>query len=147
MNDMKYELHFQWKNLNFDQLIEIEDSLIEGLSGRVDVTGHEIGRDEADIFIDTDDPQETFEKAKSILASLGYLDGVRAAFREISEDESTVLWPQTRAATPKHVPTFFPVNTFSLGAQQGGHIPREVQREEQRMNGYRDQCRNTTPVL
>jgi hypothetical protein len=44
-----------------------------------------------------------------------------------------VLWPQTQAATPKHVPTFFPVNTFSLGAQQGGHIPREVQREEQRM--------------
>jgi hypothetical protein len=55
MNDMKYELHFQWKNLNFDQLIEIEDSLIKGLSSKAHVNGHEIGRDEADIFVSTDE--------------------------------------------------------------------------------------------
>jgi hypothetical protein len=132
---VKYELHLQWKNLRFDDLIEIEDRLIEGLSSsKADVDGHEIGRDEADIFILTDDPQSTFEDAKRILMSLGHWDGVRAAFRETSEDEYTVLWPQSQAAAPPpRVPSYFPVNTFSLGSQLGGDLPREVMHEEQRM--------------
>jgi hypothetical protein len=132
---VRYELHQQWKNLRFDDLIEIEDALIEGLSSTADVTGHEIGRDEADIFISTDDPQGIFEEAKPILVSLGHWDGVRAAFCETSErDEYTPLWPQPSAAalTPR-VPTYFALNTFSLGAQRGGYIPREVSVEEQRM--------------
>lgn len=131
---MKYELHLQWKNLRFDNLIEIEDRLIEGLSSKAEVSGHEIGRDEADIFISTDDPQSTFGEAKTILVSLGRWEGVRAAFRQTSEDEYTVLWPQTPApALTQRVPAYFPVNTFSLGAQIGGHVPREVAHEEQRM--------------
>lgn len=130
---VRYELHLQWKNLRFDELIEIEDSLSEGLSSKADVTGHEIGRDEADIFISTDDPQAVFEEAKPILQSLGHWDGVRAAFSETSEDEYTVLWPPSEAALTRHVPTYFPVNTFSLGAQIGGYLPREVSHEEQRM--------------
>jgi len=131
---VKYELHLQWKNLSLDDLIEIENRLIEGLSSRADVDGHEIGRDEADIFISTDDPRGTFGEAKAILTSHGRWDGVRAAFRDTSEDEYTVLWPQTQAAQlTQHVPTYFSVNTFSLGAQIGGHIPREISDEEQRM--------------
>lgn len=129
---VKYELHLQWKNLRLDDLIEIEERLIEGLPSKAEVNGHEIGRDEADIFISTDDPQGIFEKAKTILVSLGHWDGVRAAFRETSEDEYTILWPQTPAAA-RQVPTYFPVNTFSLGAQIGGYVPREVSHEEQRM--------------
>jgi hypothetical protein len=69
---VRYELHLQWKNLRFDDLIEIEDRLIEGLSSKAEVSGYEIGRDEADIFIDTDDPQGIFEEAKPILMSLGH---------------------------------------------------------------------------
>jgi hypothetical protein len=131
---MRYELHLQWKNLRLGDLIEIEDSLIERLSSNASVDGHEIGRDEADIFISTDDPQRIFDEAKTILLSLGHWDGVQAAFRENSEDEYTVLWPQNRAAAlPPNVPTYFPVNTFSLSAQIGGHVPREVSHEEQRM--------------
>src|SRR5262245_39961257 len=115
---MKYELHLQWKNLQFDDLIEIEGRLTKGLSGKAEIEGHEIGRDEADIFILTDDPQSTFEDAKPILVSLGHWRDVRAAFRETSEDEYTVLWPQTDAATlSQTVSTYFPVNTFSLGSQ------------------------------
>jgi len=131
---MRYKLHLQWKNLRLDDSIEIEDGLIKGLSSKAEVSGHEIGRDEADIFISTDDPQGIFEEAKTILVSLGHWDGVRAAFRETSEDEYTTLWPQTPAAAlTRHVPTYFHVNTFSLGAQIGGYVPREVSHEEQRM--------------
>jgi hypothetical protein len=131
---MRYELHLQWRNLRFDDLIEIEDGLIEGLSSKADVRGHEIGRNEADIFISTDDPRGIFEEAKAILVSLGHWEGVRAAFRETSEDEYTALWPQTPAASlTAHVPAYFPVNTFSLGAQIGGYRPFEVSHEEQRM--------------
>lgn len=120
--------------MRLDDLIEIEDHFIKGLSSKAKVAGHEIGQDEADIFISTDDSQGTFEEAKAILASLGYLDGVRAAFRETDADEYTLLWPPKDAAIPdKRAPTYFPVNTFSLGAQRGGHIPREVAYEEQRM--------------
>lgn len=131
---VRYELHLQWKALRFDDLIEIEDRLIEGLSGKARVNGHEIGRDEADIFISTEDPQGIFEEARTILVSLGHWEGVRAAFHEISEDEYTVLWPQTPAeALTRHAPTYFPINTFSLGAQIGGYIPREASHEDQRM--------------
>ena len=127
---VRYKLHLQWKNLRLDDLIEIEDRLTEGLSSKAAVNGHEIGRDEGDIFISTDDPQGTFDEAKTILVSLGHWDGIRAAFRETSEDEYTILWPHTPAAT-RQVPTYFPVNTFSLGAQRGGYLPREVSHEEQ----------------
>ena len=131
---MRYELHLQWKNLRFDDLIEIENRLVEGLSSKGEVSGHEIGRDEADIFISTDDPQGIFEEARAILVSLGHWDGVRAAFCETSEDEYTALWPQTPAAAlTQHVPAYFPMNTFSLGSQIGGHVPSEVLREEQRL--------------
>jgi len=66
--------------------------------------------------------------------SLGHWDGVRAAFCETSEDEYTALWPQTPAAAlTQHVPAYFPMNTFSLGSQIGGHVPSEVLREEQRL--------------
>lgn len=131
---MRYELHLRWKNLSFDDLIEIEDRLIEGLSSKAEVNGHEIGQNEADIFISTDDPQGAFEELKTILTSHGRWDGVRAAFRETSEDEYAVLWPQTSAAAPaQHVPTYFPVNTFSLGSQIGGHVPSDVLHEEQRL--------------
>jgi hypothetical protein len=124
----------QWKNLRFDDLIEIEDALIEGLSSKAHVNGHEIGRDEADVFISTDDPLGIFEAAKPILLSHGHWDGVRAAFCETSEDEYTPLWPQPPAtALAPHVPTYFAVNTFSLGSQIGGHLPREISHEEQRM--------------
>lgn len=131
---VKYKLHLQWKKLKFDHLIEIEDCLNQALSSKAEISGHEIGRDEADIFISTDDAQGTFEETKTILKSLGYWDGIRVAFRETSGDEYTVLWPQTPAAVlTQHVPTYFPLNTFSLGAQSGGYVPREVSHEEQRM--------------
>jgi hypothetical protein len=124
---VRYKLRLQWKNLRFDDLIEIEEHFIEGLSSKAHVNGHESGRDEADIFISTDDPRGIFGEAKTILLSLGHWDGVRAAFRETSEDEYTVLWPPTQAAAlTQHVSTYFAVNAFSLGAQLGGHVPREV---------------------
>lgn len=131
---MKYKLHLQWKNLRFDDLIEIEDALIDGLSNKADVAGHEIGRDEADIFIYTDDAQGTFEEAKPILVSLEHWNGVRAAFWETSaDDEYTLLWPQPPAGLTPRVPTYFALNTFSLGAQRGGYLPFEISHEEQRM--------------
>jgi hypothetical protein len=95
---VRYELHLQWKKLRFDDLIEIEDHLIEGLSSKAEVSGHEIGRDEPDIFISTDDPHGIFEEAQTIMVSLGRWDGVRAALRETSENDYTVLWPQSQAA-------------------------------------------------
>jgi len=40
---VRYELHLQWKNLRFDDLIQIDDRLIERLASNARVDGHEIG--------------------------------------------------------------------------------------------------------
>jgi hypothetical protein len=45
------------------------------------------------IFIMTDNPQETFEEVRTILGSSLGLD-VRVAYREILGEQYAVLWPK-----------------------------------------------------
>ena len=57
---MKYSLVLQWapsSTLDYDRLIEIEDDLTERLPECM-VDGHDLGSDEMNIFIFTDDPRD-----------------------------------------------------------------------------------------
>src|SRR5258708_2469653 len=94
---MEYQLVLQWRTAtlpDFDRLIEIEDLLIEHIADYGEVDGHDIGRNEMNIFIVTDDPKQSFERVKSILKHLDVWFTVRAAYRELLGSAYTILWPK-----------------------------------------------------
>lgn len=94
---MKYQLVLQWSGSSikdYDEMIAIEDKLIENLSKGSKVDGHDAGSGEVNIFILTDDPALTFSEAKDILGNSDRWMSVRAAYREITKDHYTILWPE-----------------------------------------------------
>jgi hypothetical protein len=88
-----YQLVLQWPSaaVSLDHLIEIEDAVIDGLGD--DVDGHDYGSGTANIFILTEDPRRDFRGAKDILERQSALQGLRAAFRRLDQDDFVVLWP------------------------------------------------------
>ena len=78
----------------YDSMIEIEDILIDGLSDVHEVDGHDIGANETNIFIHTDNPSFAFDEAKALLRTRAEWINVQAAYRDFSEDDFTVLWPK-----------------------------------------------------
>jgi hypothetical protein len=93
---MQYQLVLQFPEdaLNFDQMVALEDWLIDKTSGIADVDGHDMGVGEINLFIVTDRPTEVFD---SIYASLDvrYKSILKAAYRAMSSNEYTVIWPPT----------------------------------------------------
>ncbi|WP_124949905.1 ABC transporter [Sulfuriferula thiophila] len=73
----------------------IEDRLIEKLSEGNEVDGHDIGAEEINIFIRTDNTKKTFSEIKSILGDGVYWTDVRVAYREVAKSEYIILWPQS----------------------------------------------------
>jgi hypothetical protein len=93
---MKYQLVLQWRaqdGPDYDALIEIEETLIEKLSSDNDVDGHDFGTDEANIFIDTNDPANSFQEIKEILENCKYWHGLNAAYRDVKNGDFVALWP------------------------------------------------------
>jgi hypothetical protein len=94
---VRYQLVLQWPVSStdaYDAIVAIEDALIERLDGDAEVDGHDVGPNEMNIFIWTDDPLATFESAHSVIGEHALPAEVRAAFREASGDEYTVVWPR-----------------------------------------------------
>lgn len=95
---MEYLLVLQWSSdsstQDYDQLIEIEELLMEKLSDNEEVDGHDIGSGEMNIFIYTDDPAESFQRVKTILENHKMWPPIRIAYRELTSDAFTILWPQ-----------------------------------------------------
>ena len=79
---------------DFDQLIKLECELEDILCDVADVDGHDFGSGEANIFILTDTPKETFEKVRAHLDESGVLSSMRIAYRKIESDEFKILWPE-----------------------------------------------------
>jgi hypothetical protein len=95
---MKYHLVLQWPASSvddYDAMISIEDTLIEGLPSNSEVDGHDAGAGQIDIFIRTDEPTKTFEDVKRILEGSDAWADIRIAYRDLERDEYTVLWPKS----------------------------------------------------
>ena len=93
---MKYQLVLQWSVSSpdgYDAIVEIEERLTESLSEIAEVDGHDAGSGEMNIFIETDDPVAAFNEARTILDVFGFFATVRAAYRDMDEDDYTILWP------------------------------------------------------
>jgi hypothetical protein len=94
---MRYQLVLQFPGVSaahFEALVTLEDDLVAALGDAADVDGHDIGSEEANIFVLTDNPQDTFAKALPLLMSRAGFASMRAAFREVAGEDYTVLWPR-----------------------------------------------------
>jgi hypothetical protein len=94
---LKYQLvlQFQGDSLDdYDAMIALEDDLIAELQGVAEVDGHDMGSGEANIFILTTDPRETFERAKHVLKRRDCLETTTAAYRATDGENYTMIWPE-----------------------------------------------------
>ncbi|WP_395400506.1 hypothetical protein ACHMW6_23915 [Pseudoduganella sp. UC29_106] len=94
---MEYQLVLQMRGhslINFDELISLEDELNLALSDMAGVDGHDMGRDEANIFIITSNPLVAFSRAKPILERRNLLPTINAAFRSLTDETYSNIWPE-----------------------------------------------------
>lgn len=92
----KYQLVLQFPaeaEDDFDAIVAIEDKLTEGLDDGSDVEGHEFGTGTANVFIETTDPEATFEAVLALLAKQKRPKLAVAASRAAEGGDYTVLWP------------------------------------------------------
>ena len=92
----KYQLVLQFDAMSlkdYDRLVTFENKLAAQLSELADVDGHDFGSEEFNIFLLTDEPQKSFEKAHVFLKTQDIPNYMRAAYREGESDAYLVLWP------------------------------------------------------
>jgi hypothetical protein len=88
---MRYQLVLQFAAntvADYDALIAIERQLIETL-GESSVDGHDMGSSEANIFILTTDPQNTFRQLAPVLVRTGHMPADQQTPRDSSVLHST----------------------------------------------------------
>lgn len=79
---------------DFERFTTLEDRVINCLeSAPCDVEGNDLGSGTGNIFIDTNDPLETFGRLRKGLRLKRYL-GLKVAYRPQDSDEFTLLWPE-----------------------------------------------------
>ena len=83
---------------DFDKLISLEEQLIDKLAGKAQVDGHDMGSDEANIFIHTLDAQTTFSDSFPVVQRSGLIPRLGAAYREVTGDKYIRLWPKEGGA-------------------------------------------------
>ncbi len=96
--DYKYQLVIQFddeEGTALDRVIAFEDHLIEMLDGVADVEGHDTGSGTAHISILTNGPKKLWEQLEPLVESFDdhKLQALAAAYRDVEEDDYTVIWP------------------------------------------------------
>lgn len=77
---------------DYQSLIDVEDELESLLTASV-VDGHDFGSGEMNIFVETDDPLHAFTEARQVFDRHERWSDVRAAFRSVTGEDYTILWP------------------------------------------------------
>lgn len=95
---MKYQLvlQFQAESLQeFDELVVLENLLIEKPPFGSEVDGHDFGSGEFNIFLLTNQPEETFYDARKTIQYKHPPQNLKAAYREVGQRSFVILWPPT----------------------------------------------------
>jgi len=81
-------------------VVALEGALMAELpTNLADVDGHDSGSGEANIFILTSEPNETFERVRAVVSGFSGLEQVlRAAYRRPDAEQYSVLWPPGETA-------------------------------------------------
>lgn len=91
---MKYGLVLQFESaINYDDLVGLEDKISELLGRSAEVDGHQIGREQVNIFVYTNRPRKIFRRIKKIIGD-DLLGIIKVGYRLLDEKEYTVLWPE-----------------------------------------------------
>jgi hypothetical protein len=102
---MKYQytlvLQFPGKSMEFDEMIELGDSIAKHLLDKKDESlydGHDIGSGQIDFFVCTNNPQITFENVTRLLGKEN-MKNLKAAYRKRGkngylEEEYFIVWPK-----------------------------------------------------
>ncbi len=93
---MQYQLVLQFpaKLINLDSLVKIEDDFVEIIKdGEVD--GHDIGSEEVNFFILTNEPDNVFKSLKQYLIEEELLNCLKAAYRPIDGEKFVILYPSS----------------------------------------------------
>ena len=78
---------------DYDDMVELEAVITEGIEGLGDVDGHDAGSGEMNIFILTDRPRLAFEQITRILGTRDFMPDLKVAYREIGADEFVIIHP------------------------------------------------------
>ncbi|MFZ0829107.1 MAG: ABC transporter [Verrucomicrobiia bacterium] len=93
---MKYQLVLQFPAnsiADYDEMIALEDDLTEALGTSAEVDGHDCGSGEMNIFVHTDEPKQTFDVIRPVVAKRDLFENLVVAHREITGEEYTIIWP------------------------------------------------------
>ena len=93
---MKYQLVLQFavaSSKDLDRLVALEDRLAEELCGLATVDGHDFGLGEFNIFILTDNPVESFDKAHKVVTHQGITNAMSSGYRKADGEHYAILWP------------------------------------------------------
>jgi hypothetical protein len=94
---VRYQLVLQFPAASlgdYDAMVALEDELSEHLGDTATVDGHDFGSGQANIFILTGEPSAAFSRVKPLLERTQRLEHVTAAYRDLSGEHYTVVWPK-----------------------------------------------------
>jgi hypothetical protein len=92
----KYQLVFQLRGsseLDFEEMIALEEELTSAIGKLGDVDGHDMGQDEMNIFIHTTSPIRLFESVRSLPGVARAMPRLKVAFRPLDGEDYEVLHP------------------------------------------------------
>ena len=96
-HSMRYQLVLQFPGdsaTDYDVLVSLEERLIEVLGETAEVDGHDVGSGETNIFVLTNDPMKSLVAVAPVLDEFVRTDTMKAAYREVTGSQYTVLWPR-----------------------------------------------------
>ena len=79
---------------DLDTLVDLENQLANALLGKSEVDGHDMGSNEANVFIFTEDVQLALSQCIPVIDRAGLLEFPGAGYREVDGEEYTRVWPQ-----------------------------------------------------
>jgi hypothetical protein len=90
-----YQLALQfapWNDRSFDELVDLEDRLELFLTSD-EIDGHDLGSNEANIFIHTEHPATALKACIPVITAAGLLAKFSAGCRSLDQDEYARVWP------------------------------------------------------
>ena len=94
---MKYQLVLQWPGVSvadYNRLVSLEKTIMDGLGDIGIVDGHDFGSGEMNIFVHTDKPNPTFKKIKALVAVWENFKELKVGYRDFDEDDDTPIYPK-----------------------------------------------------
>jgi hypothetical protein len=81
-----------WSDHSFDELVGLEARLESVLSSD-EIDGHDLGSNEANIFVLTEHPATALEVCIPVITAAGLLAKFSAGYRSLDQDEYARVWP------------------------------------------------------